>query len=368
MKIIKEAEGIIFAPRANEIGNPTGCMYPRVIELKHSKGELLATFENYSKKEPVFAPIYKSADGGYSWKLFSKIEDTSNGYGMRYQPTLYELDKKCGDLDVGTLLFAGNSIPKDMSSTEIVFYISRDHGKTWEFRSSVAKGGAPIEQNFDKLGPIWEPHIFINSKNEIAVMFSDERLHGEKDYNQVLVMVTSSDAGKTWSKEKLVVALKDKKMRPGMPIVCKTKKGYFLCYEIVGSPCNDIYFKTSSDGIDFGDPAKKGTRAETEDGYYLGSMPYCVYSEKYDAIILNAKRDSEEIGLNTISFLVNYKNGKGKWERQKQLLEYDNRILQTGWSKGMAVIENGTKLIELSPVQSNKELMHISYAIAKLEE
>ena len=126
MKIIKEAEGIIFAPRASEIGNPTGCMYPRVIELKHSKGELLATFENYSKKEPVFAPIYKSADGGYSWKLFSKIEDTSNGYGMRYQPTLYELDKKCGDLDVGTLLFAGNSIPKDMSSTEIVFYISRD--------------------------------------------------------------------------------------------------------------------------------------------------------------------------------------------------------------------------------------------------
>ena len=208
MKIIKEAEGIIFAPRANEIGNPTGCMYPRVIELKHSKGELLATFENYSKKEPVFAPIYKSADGGYSWKLFSKIEDTSNGYGMRYQPTLYELDKKCGDLDVGTLLFAGNSIPKDMSSTEIVFYISRDHGKTWEFRSSVAKGGAPIEQNFDKLGPIWEPHIFMNSKNEIAVMFSDERLHGEKDYNQVLVMVTSSDAGKTWSKEKLIVALK----------------------------------------------------------------------------------------------------------------------------------------------------------------
>lgn len=368
MKIKKDAEGILFAPREKEVSNPTGCMYPRVIELRHSENELLATFENYSKKEPPFAPIYKSTDGGYTWKLFSKVEDTVNGYGMRYQPTLCELDEKCGDLDKGTLLFAGNSIPKDMTSTEILLYISRDKGKTWQARSTVAKGGAPVEQNFDKLGPIWEPFIYVNAKKEIVVMFSDERLHGEKDYNQVLVMVTSSDGGKTWSKEKLVVALKDKRLRPGMPIVCKTKKGYFLCYEIVGTPCNDIYYKTSPDGIDFGDPAKKGTRAETEDGYYLGSMPYCVYNEKYDAIILNAKRDNEEIGLNTISFLVNYKNGKGKWERQKQLLEYDNRLLQTGWSKGMAVTENGTKLIELSPIQSNKELMHISYAIAKLED
>ena len=195
-----------------------------------------------------------------------------------------------------------------------------------------------------------------------------DAIEGSEGPNNYDVMYYSDDNGKTWSKEKLVVALKDRSLRPGMPVICKTKNGFFLCYEIVGTPCNDIYYKTSTDGIDFGDPSDRGTRAETVDGYHLGSMPFCVYSEKYDAIILNAKRDNEEITLNTISFLVNYNNGEGKWEKQRQLVEYDNRILQTGWSKGMAVIEDGTKLIELAPIQSTPTLMHISYAIANLQE
>lgn len=373
LKIVKDAAGIIFAPTKEQVGDPTGCMYPRVIELKQSNEKaLLATFENYSKEEPPFAPIYKSIDGGISWELFSKIEDTKNGYGMRFQPVLMELDQDIADLKKGTLLFAGNSIPSNMTSTELLFFVSKDHGKTWEFRSSVAKGGAPVEQNFESLGPIWEPFIYLNKKGEIVIMFSDERLHNQENYNQVLVLVKSSDGGKTWGKEKLVVALKDKKLRPGMPIVTSIANGkYFLCYEIVGTLCNDIYYKISEDGENFGDPADFGTRAETEDGFYLGSMPYCTYAQKggeNGTIILQAKRDSGEIGLNLGSFLVNYNNGEGKWERIPLLIEYDNRILQTGWSKGMAVFDNGNKLIMLSPVQTNSTLMHIAYAIAKLEE
>ena len=374
INIMKNSAGILFAPTEDQVGNPTGCMYPRVIELRHAEenGVLLATFENYSKEEPPYAPIYKSLDGGISWSLISKIKDTKNRFGMRYQPMLMELDQDVAYLKKGTILFAGNSIPKDMTSTELLFFISKDHGKTWEYRSSIAKGGAPVEQNFEKLGPVWEPFIYLNKKGEIIATFSDERLHNEKSYNQVIVLVKSTDGGRTWGKEKLVVALNDKKLRPGMPIVTKIGNGrYFMCYEIVGTPCNDIYFKISDDGEDFGDPADFGIRAETKDGFYLGSMPYCTFSKKggkNGAIILQAKRDSEEIGLNTGSFLINYNNGEGNWERLPSLIEYDNRILQTGWSKGMTIFDNENKLIMLSPVQSNSTLMHIAYAIGKIEE
>ena len=371
----KEAVGIIFAPREEEISDPTGCMYPRVLELKNAgkeNGHLLATFEYYSKEEPVFSPIYKSEDGGITWKFFSSVKDIKNNFGMRYQPVLMELEEDCGDLKKGTILYAGNSIPEDRSSTELLFFISRDHGKTWEYRSSIAKGGAPIEQNFDSLGPVWEPFIYVNKMSEIVVVFSDERLHGKDGYNQVLVKTKSNDGGKTWSKEELIVAFKDKNLRPGMPIVTKLGNGkYFLCYEIVGTLCNDIYYKISEDGDDWGNIDDKGTRAETEDGFYLGSMPYCTYLSKggqNGTIVLNAKRDNGEIGLTQGYFLVNYNNGEGFWHKIPMPLEYDNRILQTGWSKGMAGICNDEKLIMLSPIQTNNRLMHIAYAISNIEE
>ncbi len=370
IKIKKEFEGILFAPSKNQIGNPTGCMYPRVIELKHSgkKNILLATFENYSKTEPPFAPIYQSVDGGINWSLLSKIKDTKNNFGMRFQPVLYELEQDISDLKKGTLIYAGNSIPKDMSSTELLLFISKDCGKTWEYRSSIALGGAPIEQNFSALGPVWEPFIYVDKYNELVVIFSDERFHKNGQYNQVIGLVKSSDGGKTWKKEELVVALKNN-LRPGMPIVTKNKDKYFLCYEIVGTECNGIYYKLSIDGINFGNAGEMGTRAETKDGFYLGSMPYCIYTpkgSKNGSIILNAKRDNGEIGLNLGSLLVSYDSNCSTWHRIPSLIEYDNRILQTGWSKGMTFFDDYKKFIILSPVQTNSKTMHIRYAIGNV--
>ncbi len=368
IKITKEFEGILYAPSKYQIGNPTGCMYPRVIELRHSgkKNVLLATFENYSKKEPPFAPIYRSLDGGISWTLISKIKDVKNNFGMRFQPVLYELECDVADLKKGTIIYAGNSIPKDMSSTELLLFISRDCGKTWEYRSSIALGGAPIEQNFSFLGPVWEPFIYLDKFNDLVVIFSDERLHTKDKYNQVIGLMKSVDGGKTWQKEKLIVALNNS-LRPGMPIVAKMKDKYFLCYEIVGTECNGIYYKLSNDGLDFGNPNEMGIKATTKEGYFLGSMPYCIYTPKGNedgTILLNAKRDNGEIGLNLGSFLF---SGDCKtWNKIPSLIEYDNRILQTGWSKGMTFFDNYNKFIILSPVQSNSKNMHIKYAIGNV--
>jgi hypothetical protein len=39
---------------------------------------------------PYF-PVYQSTDGGRSWAYPSRVTDTVNGYGMRWNPQIYEL-------------------------------------------------------------------------------------------------------------------------------------------------------------------------------------------------------------------------------------------------------------------------------------
>ena len=52
-----------------------------------------------------------SLDSGATWKHVSTVSDRVNGWGMRYQPFLYELPQSLGDLPEGTILCAGNAIP-----------------------------------------------------------------------------------------------------------------------------------------------------------------------------------------------------------------------------------------------------------------
>lgn len=381
LKIEKEFFGVVMSPRREDVyDNGGGVLYPRVVELHHAgekNGMLLATFDYYTVKEPPVAPIYCSTDHGKTWEPYSQVEDTKNGYGIRFQPVLFELPVQCGDLPAGTIVFAGNSIPLDFKTTELLFYISRDQGKTWEYRSSIAAGGPPIEQNFEELGPVWEPFIYLNAANELTVVFTDERPHTDRSLNQTLAVTSSKDGGKTWENEHLVVAIPDGMSRPGMAIVTKLPNGkYFMCYEIVcfpeeGDPYFDVHCRMSDDGMDFGDPAFKGTRIETADGFYLMSMPYCLWvpqGGENGTIIVSAKRDGDALRLRDPGdFLVNYHLGEGPWERVPMLVNYDSSIGQAGWSMGMCTIQNGTKLLQLAPTQMDTRMLQISYGIGVLK-
>lgn len=384
LKITKEFNGVVFAPRKEEVYPGGGVLYPRVIELHHAgeqNGTLLATFDHSTLKEPPVSPIFRSTDGGKTWEHYSDMADTKNGWGIRFQPVLFELPQACGDLPAGTIVFSGNAVPlkafgagnpPDFIGTELQFYISRDCGKTWEYRSSFAYGGVPVEYNWDCLGPVWEPFIYLNAYGEITIVFTDERPHTDRNLNQCLAVISSKDGGKTWGEEKLVVAVPDGIRRPGMAIVTKLPNGkYFMCYEVVNDENQGVFYKISDDGMDFGDPAEKGVRAQTADGKFVGSMPYCVWTKNggpNGTIILSGKRDGDFLGLRDPgSFLVNYNLGEGAWEQVPMLVSYDSRIHQAGWSMGMAVIENDTKLIQLAPVQMDPVLLQIAYGIGVLE-
>lgn len=116
-------------------------LYARVMHLEcNGSNTLLATWENYlptdnasaacppnCPKDP-YIPIYQSTDGGESWTERAKVKDTQNGWGLRYQPYLYEMTEDLGDYSAGTLLLAANSIPADLSETKLDLYASTDKG------------------------------------------------------------------------------------------------------------------------------------------------------------------------------------------------------------------------------------------------
>jgi hypothetical protein len=119
----------------------------------------------------VYFPIFQSVDGGETWKEISKVTDQVNGWGLRYQPFLYEMPVSVGKYSAGTILCAGNSIPTNLSHTRIDVYASFDKGYSWEFVSHVASGGAAVPDN--GVPAIWEPFILWYD-GQIVIYYSDQ--------------------------------------------------------------------------------------------------------------------------------------------------------------------------------------------------
>jgi hypothetical protein len=101
-------------------------LYARTLLLK-SENTILATWENYGPEPPYF-PIYQSKDDGRTWSEIGRVKDTKNGWGLRYQPFLFELPNEYGGFPAGTILLAGSSIPADLSQTQLELYASTDKG------------------------------------------------------------------------------------------------------------------------------------------------------------------------------------------------------------------------------------------------
>lgn len=121
----------VFSPPANYTIPRT--LYARTLLLNkdHEKNNvLLATWENYGPNNDTnpYFPIYQSYDNGHSWSERSRVHDQVNGWGLRYQPFLYEMSQNLGQFCAGDILLAGNSIPDDLSETQIDLYVSKDKG------------------------------------------------------------------------------------------------------------------------------------------------------------------------------------------------------------------------------------------------
>jgi hypothetical protein len=307
------SRNVIFTPPSNNTD-------PRVLYARSAQfedGTLVATWENYTPEPPpVYFPIYKSTDGGLNWKEISRVQDTANGLGLRYQPTLYVLPKKIGGFKKGTLLLSGSSIPTDLSTTQIELYASKDKGVTWEFVSHIAAGGEARPNN--GLTPVWEPYLMVY-KNTLICYYSDQR---DPKYGQKMVHQQTKDL-KNWGPVVDDVTEDVYTQRPGMPIVTKLPNNkYIMTYEFGGGPQNvssnylfPLYYKIVDDPTKFNDA--EGIPLIATDGTVPTGSPYNAWSPvggKNGTLIASA-HNGEGTDANGSEIYINKGLGHGPWIR-----------------------------------------------------
>ncbi|KAJ5731539.1 uncharacterized protein N7483_006047 [Penicillium malachiteum] len=293
----------IFTPPSDY--NIPRTLYARSAQLPN--GDLLATWENYSPEPPlVYFPIYRSTDYGKTWNAYSNVTDQVNGWGLRYQPFLYYLPEKIGDYPEGTLLLAGNSIPEDLSSTQIDLYASFDQGLKWEFVSHIAAGGEAEPDN--GLTPVWEPFLMAYN-GKLICYYSDQR--DNATYGQKLVHQVSSSL-KTWGPVVDDVTYSTYTDRPGMTTVAKLPNGkYIITYEHgsffdTADYSFPVTYRIASNPEEFN--SAEPIQLIATDGTEPASAPYVVwtsYGGKDGTIIVSAESSS--------AVYINQALGEGEW-------------------------------------------------------
>ncbi|KAF2432826.1 BNR/Asp-box repeat protein [Tothia fuscella] len=255
---------------------PSSYKIPRVLYARSlllaKENVILATWENYGPEPPYF-PIYQSSDQGRTWSEIGRVKDEVNGWGLRYQPFLYELPIDYGGFPAGTILCAGSSIPSDLSKTQLELYASQDRGRTWKFVSHIARGGVAKPDN--GLTPVWEPFLMMY-KERLIYYYSDQRdgKHGQKLDHQI------SDDLRKWEPPVDDVSYSNYKGRPGMTTIAHLPNGqYMLTYEYCGAPQGGcpVYYRLSADPLKF-QSAQAHQLKTPAGGNGLSGSPYVVWT------------------------------------------------------------------------------------------
>ncbi|KAH7123161.1 hypothetical protein EDB81DRAFT_952086 [Dactylonectria macrodidyma] len=238
----------VFYPLKNATSWRT--LYGRTLQLPDNS--ILLSWEDYDPDAALtYFPIWKSTDGGASFKYFSRVDDQVNGWGNWYQPFLYALPEPMGGYPKGTILLAGVSTPRDLEEAYIDLYASTNKGQDWQFVSHIVYG--PGREVIDRgQQAVWEPFLHMY-EGKLVCHYSTQV---DPNHNQKLSHKTTTDL-RNWSTEVDDVAEADSGVRPGMATVAysSVSKKYVMTFEYCGGPIAGgcpVYYKVSNSPLTFG--------------------------------------------------------------------------------------------------------------------
>ncbi|GAA2615909.1 hypothetical protein GCM10010411_58700 [Actinomadura fulvescens] len=241
---------------------PGLAMYPRAIRLSNNK--ILASLNTSSTGGLTdMSRFYESTDNGQTFQPVGEVRDpeAANGNGACCG-SLFEMPD-----GTGTLLW-GTTVGMEVSGVRrpaIRVWRSTDGGRNWSYLSSCATAGSGT----NPWEGLWEPEFSVDAQGYLNCFFSYDTRYESGESTQVISVVTSKDAGRTWTERPDVVNL-GADHRPGMPVVRKLKDdSYVMSYEVCGknqgaAACK-VHFRKSTNGIDWGDPKSPGEVATTPD-------------------------------------------------------------------------------------------------------
>ncbi|SEI61501.1 exo-alpha-sialidase [Frateuria terrea] len=324
-----------------------GVGYVSAVRLAHqpeasSNGRMLMVFERDGMGG---IPLYESVDGGAHWRFLSNVTDQAHGgdphWQLRWQPHLSELAKPSADLPTGTLLLAANATGNDATSRlvaeDLQLYTSTDGGRRWRYRGSIVKGGGNPSDK-DNHG-VWEPNVHRLDDGRLVAYYSSEK-HKAEGFNQLLAHKVSGDGGRHWGKEKVDVAIPGGVERPGMAVVDRLPDGrYVMTYEDIDGPNNgQVYLKTSADGLDWGDPADRGTPVRTAAGAWPAASPivrWLPWRDGPGVIAVVAERAGGDGDPSGRSIYWNNDGGRGPWWEAAAPVQKLTGNIHAGWTQAL---------------------------------
>lgn len=370
---------VVYAPPAGssfnpEGGVPAGTTYAKIIVLKNNgsaNGTQLVTYDKLvlQNGKQVY-PIHRSTDNGTTWTKIADVDPrvAFPGYTRTAQPFLYEMPQASGSLAAGTLLLTGMIMPQDRSSSRLVVYKSTDRGATWTPLSTIDAGGPAVydPSPTSTTTTVWEPSLAVDGGGGLVAYYSDER-QKSAGVLQAVSYRRSVDGGQTWGPLVNVSAPPNQSDRPGMITVTKLPDGRYLAtFEVVNRPSQSqntapVYFKTSADGLNWGDTTTIGTPVRLADGQGIGSSPYVKWVPSggpKGTVIVASKWSLTATGAidGGQNFYVNYNLGEGPWERLPMAVTYDASDTQggnfSGFAQGIDIGTDGRTLYQATNVEN----------------
>lgn len=333
-----------------------GVGYPVLVQLVHQtdpslNGRVLLAFERDGMGG---IPLYVRDPGQRAWRFTENVTDQAHrgdaDWQLRWQPNLYELPRASGPLPAGTVLLAANATDNDargrVVSEDLQLYASNDGGHSWRYLSSIIKGGGKPEDK-DNHG-VWEPNLRVLDDGRLVAWYSSEQ-HKAEGYNQLLAHKVSSDGGRSWSAEHMDVAIPGGVERPGMAVIDRLPDGrYVMSYEDIDGPKNGhVYLKFSRDGLDWGDPADRGTPVQTQAGAWPAASPIVKWlpvGGRDGVIAVLAERAGGGGDPGGRAIYWNNDLGRGSWWEAPAPVQKLTGNIHAGWTQALLLQKDGTLL------------------------